>query len=621
MVDLGPPSFDVPLGRWWAADESCLAEQVVAAYRKIRDDDGTRLAMNDHHARLYGGPRSPDVHLFDEERISLNVIKNAIDAVTAKIGKQRPAPEPLTSGGNPSLRKKARLLKRFLEAQFDCSELYQEMPRVMLDACVFGTGLAQLFTEDGEIRLDRVHPSEVFVAEHDGLYGKPQAMLKRRWVARDVLCEMFPEHEDIIRLANRDDAGDIPDATDMYYDPTSDQVMVVEGWHLRSGKKAKDGRHVICLDSGTLLDEEWEHPWHPFLIVTWNERLRGFWGQGIAEELNGIQVEINTLLQKIQASFHLASVPRVFVDQASKIQKAHFDNRIGAIIPYVGKPPVVMVPQVVHPEVFAHLDRLYTRAFEIVGVSQLAARQDNPLGADASGVALQTWHDMETERFSIQAAKFEQTVLVAAKMMIAYAKGMGGNYAAPAQRDRNTVERIHWSDIDMEDDEYVLRVQPSSSLPSTPAGRLRTVIYMLNAGIVQLPQAQSLLAFPDLEAHLSLDRAAEELLEVAFEKMLDDGVYVRPEPFMDLQLGLKMAQAWYNRAMSWGVEEERLELLRKFMRQTNTLLQAAQVEQMKVAAQAAGMNAPQSPAAVPAPGPNGQPPMAVTPDDGGMRGR
>jgi hypothetical protein len=607
--------------RWWLSEDETVAQDLVSVYRGMRDDDGQRLASNQHHARLYGGPGrlDPEAWQDTDKRVSLNVVKNAIDAVVAKIGKQRPAPKPLTQGGSPELRRKAKLLERFLSAQFDISGVYREMPKVVLDSCVFGTGIARVFVEDDKINLERVFPGEVFVDQHDGLYGKPRSVVQKKWVSRDVLIEMFPDKERIIREANADPlASDASDPHDLFYDPRADQVLVVMGWHLPSSSKAKDGRHVIAVDSGVLEDSKWEYDFHPFIFINWNERLRGFWGQGVAEELNGIQVEINQLLQKIQASFHLAAVPRVFIDQGSKIQKAHFDNRIGAIVPYVGKPPVVVVPQTVHPEVFAHLDRLYQRAFEIVGVSQLSSRMQNPLGADASGVALQTWHDMETERFSIQAAKYEQAILDLSRMMIAFARSIGGNFAAPSQRDRNTIDRIKWSDVNMEDDQYVLQVFPVSSLPSTPAGRLRTVLAMMNAQLIGPDEAKGLLDYPDLESKLSLDRASEDLIEHVLEKMLDDGVYTRPEPFMDLRLSLKMAQAYYLRAQINEVEEERLELVRKFMRQVRVLMQKAEAEQARLAAQAAGMNAPTNGAAPPAAGPTGQSPTAVTPQDGGM---
>lgn len=609
--------------RWWLSDEDEVHETLFAAFRAIRDADTARLAANRHHARLYGGPGAPDADSWGEaprDRVSLNVIKNATDAVVAKIGKQRPAPKPLTQGGSPSLQRKARLLERFLGAQFDISRVYQELPKTFLDACVFGTGAAKVFVDADEdnICVERVFPSELFVDHHDGLYGRPRAIIQKKWVARDVLEAEYgttDELRDIIRRSTKsDDDGFQYDRYDLWYDPKSDQVLVLEAWMTETGEKP--GRHVIAVDTGALVDEEWDRDWIPFVFLNWSERLRGFWGQGVAEELNGIQVEINTLLQKIQSAFHLLAVPRVFVDAASKLNKAHFNNKIGAIVPYVGKPPVVNTPQTIHPELFAHLDRLYSRAFEIVGVSQLAATQQNPLGGDASGVALQTWHDMETERFSIQAAKYEQAFLDLSRMMISYAKELGDDFAAPSQSDRNTVDWIRWSEIDMEDDEYVLRIFPASSLPTNPAGRLRAIIAMMNAGLVDPETAKQLLNYPDLDAQLALDRAASELIDHVLETMLDEGEFIRPEPFMDLQLALKKAQLYYNRALRMKVEDDRLELVRRFMRQTKRLLEAAQAEQMKLAMAAAGQNAPTNSAAPPAPGPTGQPPTAVTPQDG-----
>lgn len=610
--------------RWWLADADALHQAVFEAYRHLQNEDSVRLEDAVHYARLYNGPDAPREHTWNarpNERVSLNVIKNAIDAVVAKIGKQRPAPRPLTQGGSPELQRKARLLERFLLAQFDISRVYQEMPKVFLDACVFGTGAAQVFAEgEGDtarICVERIYPGEVFIDHHDGLYGRPKQIIKRRWVSRDRLMADYgdtKERREAIASAARQDDANTVDPHDLWFDPRTDQVLVVEAWYCAHGKR--DGRHVISIDTGTLQDVPWKHEWLPFVFITWSERLRGFWGQGVAQELNGIQSEINTLLQKIQSAFHLLAVPRVFINASSKFQKAHFNNRIGAIVPYVGQAPVVNTPQTIHPELFAHLDRLYNRAFEIVGVSQLSARQQNPLGADASGVALQTWHDMETERFSIQAAKYEQAFLDLAKKMIAFARDIGGDFAAPSQSDRNTIDRINWSQVNMAEDEYVLRVFPTSSLPSTPSGRLAAVTQMLNVGLLSPDVAKRLLDFPDLEAEMALDRAASDAIDMIIEQILDEGEYTAPEPFMDLQLAMKKAQLWYNRALRLRVPEDRLEMLRRFLRQTKRLLEAAQVEQQKVAMQAAGQNAPTQAAAPPAPGPAGAPPAAVGASDG-----
>ena len=166
-----------------------------------------------------------------------------------------------------------------------------------------------------------------------------------------------------------------------------DQIEVLEAWHLPSGEGATDGRHVICISNATLVDEQWDKGSFPFVFVRWTDPMLGFWGEGVACDIQGMQVEINKLLMKIQRAFHLMSVPRIYVENGSKIRKSFFNNEIGTIIPYTGQPPVQMTPPSLNREIFDHLERLYNRSFEIAGISQMAATSMKPAGLN-SGAAL-----------------------------------------------------------------------------------------------------------------------------------------------------------------------------------------------------------------------------------------
>lgn len=610
--------------RWWLEeDDDELAECLKQTYSNIRDNDSSRLECNAHFKRMYGGSAVSALtasnwsRAAEDNPLSLNVVKAAIDAVTAKIGKQTPIPRPVTMGGNPSLRRKAKLLERFLVAQFQISNVYKEATKAFLDAGLFGTGILHVTTCDGEILVERTHPSEIFVDPFEARYGKPRSLYRKKWVDRETLASLFPSAREVIMRASSNKAGSVNDEIEPDYDSAGDQVLVIEAWHLGAGKE--EGKHAIVVDSGAVLVESWKYKYHPFVFFRWSEDPDGFWGTGAAEDLNGIQVEINRLLTKIQSAFHLLAVPRVFVQAGSKFQKTHFDNKIGAIVPYMGQPPVVMTPQTIHPEMFQHLDRLYNRAFEIVGVSQLSIGGRNPLAGDVSGVALDTYHDIETERFSIIAKDFERAIRDVGLRMIDCAKELGGDFAAPAARDKNTIDWLSWKDVEMDEDEYVLHVESVSSLPSTPAGRMRWVLAMVNGGLITDPKrALRMLDFPDTEQELALDDAAERLIDSLIERILDDGEYTPPEPFMDLQLAMKKGQLWYQRALEMRVEPERRDMLIQFITQVRMLLVQAQVEQQKLAAQVAGMNQPMNNMAPPPPGPSGQPPGAVTPTDGVM---
>lgn len=601
---------------WWRQEGDEALSALWAFYEYLLDQDQFRLELLYRHIRLYGnqavneyGMPQYQPSMWSDDRIRLNVIKSACDTVIAKVGKNRPKPKVLTSGGNWSMRRKAKFLEKFFSAQFSISKVYAKAPEIFKDACVTGTGVAKVYGHGKKICFERVFPGEVFVDELDGLYAEPQTIVQRKYIDRAVLLDQFPEHKDGLLMASRTSEGSAARALDdSAYQGTADMLCVLEAWRLPSSPEAGDGKHVIAVENTLLVEEEWDHESFPFIFVRWSTRMRGFWGMGLAEELSGIQVEINRILQKIQASMNLASVPRVFLQQGSKVTKSQINNRIGQIIYYAGNvPPVFHVAQSVHPEMLEHLDRLYARAFEIAGISMLSAASQKPSGLQ-SGIALRTFHDIETERFAIVAREYETMYLEAAKHLVRVAKDLGGSVAI--QEGRFSIDQVKWSEIDLEEDAYIMHIQPASSLPSDPAGRLAFVEEMLQAGLMSPEVGQELLDFPDLDAHMSLERAASDNIDRIIEKMLDEDYYEAPEPFMDLQLAIKKSQAAYNKALSAeDIPDTRLEALREFMSMCNELMIRAQADQQP-------QMGPAEAGAPPPNGPDGVPPTAPTGSDG-----
>lgn len=618
--------------RWWTYRGQQLAEECYRVYEHLEEQDKTRQAANLHHLRLYGNHPSAGVNPWSyaraagDDRITMNVIAACCDVAAARIGKQRPAAKILPSGGNHSLRRKSKLLERFLQAQFDVSGVYEQTRRAFLDGAVLGTGAVKIYEVDDGIRVERVFPSELVIDPMEGLYAEPRQIFQRKWISRDVLREMFAKDkrsDAFVRIAveegtdGRDPALALGEASHLR-DSVGDQVLVVEAWRLPSGPKAGDGRHAIITDAGLLFEEEWKHDYLPFLFFRWKERLRGFWGCGIAEELCNIQVEINRLLLRLQEGHKRLGSPLVFVDARSKLQENAMTNEVGSFVHYMGNPPVVATFQTAHPEIYQQLDRLWMRAFDLVGLSQDTAAPDQN---SISGLSARTQHEIGTERFVLQAQRFEQLHVDLSKQLIDRAKGIAerrGGYALPSPKDKHTISKIDWKDVDMKEDEFILRVLPVSSLPQLPSHKLATVTEMLAAGLIDPESARELLDFPDLDAFMSLARAASDNIDRQIENILDEAVYEAPEPFQDIRLALKKAQAAYNKAVNDAVPEENLSLLREYMTEAHRLMQAAQAEQMKLAAAQAAQQGPLPPApgSPPATGPDGAPPMAQTPADG-----
>ncbi len=567
------------LGYWWS-EASAPHDLVFEVVEHLTDNQGYHSTNNINHARLYGNISYRDLgnggmvqraKTSAKNRVTLNIIQSMCDTVTARVAKAKPMATYLTTGGDWEMQRKAKRLTKFTAGQFYGSDIYKVAPKVFLDACVFGTGVMKIFEYDGEIKCERVFPDEIVVDDLEARYGNPRQMFQRKIVDKQVLASLFPEFEEQIRMASS-----VEDDDSLYR--ASEQIECIEAWHLPSSKGAKDGRHVIAIENATLMDDSWERDDFPFAFIHWTSRLLGFWGQGLAEQLTGIQVEINRLLRNIQQQMHLAT-PKVFVESGSKISKAHINNEIWGVIEYAGTPPQFFVPKTVSGEIFSHLDRLFNRAYEIAGVSQLAAGAKKPAGLE-SGVALREFQDIESERFLMVAKAYEQLFLDAAAQMVDIAREVsarGESFEVISHGD-DDIEKIKWSDIDLSRDEYVMKVYPTSLLPTTPAAKLQKVIEMLQAGMLTQQEARALLDYPDLEAVNSMATASQEIFNMMIERILEKGIYQAPEPYMNLAMGIQMMQSAYLRAKINGVPEIRLDLFRRFIEDSIGMLAAMQAQ-------------------------------------------
>lgn len=610
--------------RWWATkDKGDTHARLWSAWRDLRSADSHRQTQHLHWMRLYGNRAFMALNPAQytkantENRVTLNVVRAVVDRIHARISQQRPRPLPVSTGGNYSMRRRAKLLGRYLDAQLRLTHAHEMGSRIIKDALAVGNGAIKVYEDGHQVRLERTLTSELFVDALEAYYGEPRTLYQQRWVSREVLAEAYPDARTVIRDAGRETREtDLLYAVDLQRDTRADQVLCVEAWHLPSGPDADDGWHVVAVDSGLVARDSWQHDYFPFVFLRWDEPLIGFWSEGIPAQIQGIQKEINQYLQRIQSAHHLFGHPFIFVENAKAATKNTLTNKIGTFIEVGQTPPVVKVFQTLPPEIYATLENLYSKAFEIVGV-QLLGGSSVPQGLPESGVGLRTYNDMQSLGQLPFARRYEQLFIDLAHQIIDRARDIarrkGGQYAVPAARDKYTLQSVKWSEVDMERDAYFLAVFPTSSLPAEPSGRLAHVESMARAGLIDPMQARRLLDFPDLESETTLDNAVTESIDRHVEDMLDEGIRRQPSPFMDLQATMKRVQSHLLEAECQGVPEERLELLRQYLSGTQVLMQRAQEEQMRISmAAASGSQAPTPPPGTPpAPGPAGQPPTAV----------
>ena len=565
---------------WWLADEDNIHRQISKFVTVLRDEQDSYYADNAVFGGLYNGAPpharflqgSTNYALLRQPRLTFNIVHSICQAATAKIAKHRPAVSFLTDGGSFSQKRKAQLFNKFIQGQFYDMRIYQVAQRAFLDSCIYGTGAIKIFEQYGKIKAERTPPHELTLDPLEVENGNsPRQLFQTKRLSRHVLAEMFPEHRNSIVEAAAIEENEYSEEDAR----KSDMIQCHEAWHLPSGPDATDGRHIICIDSITLLDEPWEKGYFPFAFMRWTENPMSFWGNGLSKEVKGIQVEINKLLARIQEQMHLAT-PKVFIEDSSKIVQAHMNNRVWGVMKYRGTPPQFFVPRAVSGEMFSHLDRLVERAYEMTGISQLPAQSKKPVGLE-SGRALREFSDIESERFMVVGQAYEQLFLDISEQIIELVRDVSSGDSSFTSKsfDRKTgLEVVKWSEIDLDHDEYVIQVKPIGSLPQTPAAKLASVNEMMLNGMFSKEEAHQLLDFPDIERANRIKNAHIDVIDMAVEKMVEDGEYIGPEPYMNLELGIKRVQAAYNLAILEDVPEERRELLRRWISQADSLLGA-----------------------------------------------
>lgn len=589
--------------KWWLAkSDKELTDQTLSSAVYLKETQQYLFRQTALFARLYGNMSmynfigSSNYKMDSQtglpaDRPTFNLVQSVVDTVVSRLSQARPDPKFLTDAGNYKQRKLGKQLNNFVSGEFYQTKAYDKATLALRDACVTGDGIIKVFeTGDAKIGLDRVLRTELLVDPNDSMYNEPRQLFQMKLVDRDVLKDLWPKEKSII-----DDAATAyPDNSGDSSKTISDQVMVVEAWHLPSGKGANDGRHVIVCSSGIILDEKFTKSRFPFVFLKYSPRLLGFWSQGVAERLMGTQLEINSLMFTIAKSIKLVGVPRVFVEEGSKVNPSHFDNQIGAIIKYRGTKPIYEVAPCVPQELYMERDKLIQYGYQQEGVSQLQATSQKPQGLN-SGEAIRSYDDISTDRFATLSKRYDEVFVELAYLVIDLAKDIAerdGSYQTIYPAKDGTKE-IDLPKADLINDPFVIQVFNQSSLPKDPAGRMQKIVEMIQAGMITVQEGRRLLDYPDVEQVNRLENSSEERIYQILDQIVEDGEYTPPDTFLDIQLAEKIVVQYYNLYVAAKLEEEKAQMLRDWFGQIQAIKQAANPPQMAPGAMPGG---PQTPA-------------------------
>lgn len=574
--------------KWWLAqNDDELVQQLLSTTNFLKKTSQIRIRQASIYSRLLSGKPLynylANVGTLDNSqqlpigRPTANVCYSCTDTLVSRITQgSQPKPTFLTDDSHYKERHIAKTMNNFIMGEFYRNNSYDLGTMALRDACMIGDGLLKVFRKDNKVVHQRTLATELLTDYNDAYYGNPLSLIQMKLVDRAEAMALMPSKDEIISKAMNGNVDNTPLSTET----VSDQFIVSEGWRLPSGKDTNDGRHVIVCSSGVLLDEPWKRQKFPFAKIGYNPNPVGWFSQGLCEILMPTQMEIYKMLIIASQSIELMGVPRILIDEFSAILETAFNNNIGSIIKYKGKPPEFLNAVSNPPEIYEWIHWLIENAYQMAGISSMSAGNKLPAGLN-SGEAQRVYLDNQDVRFSALQKRYQQFYTDLAYLDIEEASEIAketGEYLTVYPNKDGTRE-VDLPEAVVLRDTYVIQCYEESSLPKDPAGRQARLSEMFAAGEIDKTEFRRLSSLPDLQQSDSLANALEERILKSLDDIIQDGKkgYMKPDAFIldPSDMATKLCVQYINKYIVTDIEASKMQLLRDWFAHVQVLKQQA----------------------------------------------
>jgi len=492
----------------------------------------------------------------------LNVIKAIGDTFASRLSKDRPMPGIVVDDSDFELKKRAKKYREFVVGQMRDTEFDALSVRALQDGVKLGLGFTRVDDSDEAVIAERIPVNDLLFDRRELKYGKPRQAIRIQRVARDHLAELFPKSKEWIlerapaSLRRKDDTdvdGDGPKVGDL-----DDYVDTWEAWFPPMVPDSDIGRHVLCVEGLTLVTEQWHEPRFPWSMFQLGDPDWGIYPEGFVDMLIGIQHRINLIVRDIQLNLAATGRGIWMVNKANDIPVEMLAGAAPYKVNYNGsQPPTYIAPQSFNMAQMSALKEFIGWAFDLSGVSKANAESKSSLGAGASGVALDTQYDIDSDRFRIPQANYARYRMhggqcyldASARVARRRYEGSGAkrSWVATTWKSRDAIQQLDYSKVVLKEGSYRLRIEPVGFIPDTRAGKIAVVEQLAKAGVIPQWLVPMLFDEPDLQ---EANRILLAPLKNCLRKMdllaeVDEDLPM-PEQYNDLDIELKVSVAFYN---------------------------------------------------------------------------
>lgn len=551
--------------------------------------------------------------------VSVNVMASCIDTLWNQTSREKTRVQIVASGGNWDDKMKAQGCTKFLDGSFDGgpgTDVYEEVDEAVKDAELWGTGLLFVYDGGDRVNVERVLSAEVLVDEQDGMYRRPRVIIRKKFLDRETAAakaedEGKPDVAEAIRSGVGGASGASGASQPANSATNSDVVEVFEAWCRGVKKDRTDGRHVMVCDGHVIFDEQWTKKRFPFAKIVYRKRQTGWQGQGLGEQLLGIQIELIKILQAIVMGVHLVCVPRTYVKNPAGIRLVKLDNRLGAIVEIQGDYPQHSNGNDLPKDWWQLVEMLIDWAHKISGVSEYASGGTIPRGMEnASGEAQRQYKQQGEQRHVKFAEARDNVICDVAELMLDVARDMAQDGRSPVVKAKSgrLLEEIDFKDVNLDADRMVLQRFPTSFLPNEPGAKFQRIQELVDFGWISPQRAMALFQMPDLEDEGSLLSVTIDIVKKHVGKILEKGKPILPLEYQDPGLSREIVTQALLRASMDEAPQERIDLLANYLDELDYI--EHEVLGAKGAAQTANAAAP-APQAATAPAGAAADPLAL----------
>ena len=423
----------------------------------------------------------------DNNILTYNLLRACCNSAHNKIAKITPKVTFLTKDASRQVIETAKKLDDWIFKIFKKVKIYKEASQAFLDACVKGIGVLKVYkTKEGKVKIKKISSSDIFFDNAN--YGDflPKKAGEKKHLTPYELIELFPEREEQIKIRHGKD----------------DLILVKEMYYTKKKK-------AIYTDKVLLSYEDWDYSL-PYIFIKWSEATEGVVGVSISKEVYYIQQTITYILHRIIKAVHLFAVPRIIIRKGSNPTKLDIGNETGEFIELSsGDGDIIpLTPPAINEQVMRILSNLWEKGFEVTGLSQLQSHGQIPQGLkQASGAALRTYNQIESERFQLVRKDYENMFVTVAKKIIEFSTSY------PSGVSKKEIE-------DVKDNASIFT---SNILPETPAGRQAMVSDLFNSNLITRTQALSLIDSQDTNKLIRSDTARISAIDMELERAVKSG--------------------------------------------------------------------------------------------------